>query len=90
MDEYRLVKVVWKDIQGLDETWVDMDEVSEFEPVSVETVGWIVMEGEEYITLLSSLSTDKTFGGSITSIPRGCIDSIVLVSQSQECFGEKI
>ena len=41
MLEYRLVKVVWKDIQGLDETWVDIGDVSDFEPVSVETVGWI-------------------------------------------------
>ena len=90
MDEYRLVKVVWKDIQGLDETWVDMNEVSEFEPVSIETVGWIVVDGEEYITLLSSLSTDQTFGGSVTSIPKGCVESVVLVSELSECFDEKI
>ena len=90
MDEYRLVKVVWKDIQGIDETWVDMDEVSEFEPVSVETVGWVVVDGEEYLTLLSSLSTDQTFGGSITSIPKGCVESVVLVSELSECFDEKI
>lgn len=90
MDEYRLVKVVWKDIQGLDETWVDMEEMSDFEPVSVETVGWIVVEGSEYITLLSSLSTDQTFGGSITSIPRGCVESVRLVTEVSECFDEKI
>ena len=64
MVEYRLVKVVWKDIQGLDETWV--------------------------ITMLSSLSADKTFGGSVTSIPKGCVESIVLVSEASECFDEKI
>tara|TARA_R100001460_G_scaffold2262_4_gene7481 strand:+ start:3126 stop:3398 length:273 start_codon:yes stop_codon:yes gene_type:complete len=90
MDEYRLVKVVWKDIQGLDETWVDMGDMSQFEPVSVETVGWIVVESKEYITVLSSLSADKTFGGSVTSIPKGCVDYISPVCFGQECFGEKI
>ena len=90
MVEYRLVKVVWKDIQGLDETWVSLEDMSEFEPVSIETVGWIVVESKEYITMLSSLSADKTFGGSITSIPKGCVESIVLVSEASECFDEKI
>ena len=90
MDEYRLVKVVWKDIQGLDETWVDISDVLEFEPVSIETVGWIVVESEEYYTILSSLSADKTFGGSITSVPKGCVESIVLVSDFSGCFEEKI
>ena len=90
MLEYRLVKVVWKDIQGLDETWVDIGDVSDFEPVSVETVGWIIVESDEYLTLLSSLSADKTFGGSITSIPKGCIESMVMVSEVSECFDKKI
>jgi len=90
MVEYRLVKVVWKDIQGLDETWVDMETMSDFEPVSVETVGWIVVESKEYVTLLSSLSVDQTFGGSITSIPKGCIESMVLVSEVPEGFDKKI
>lgn len=90
MVDYRLVKVVWKDIQGLEDTWETLEEICELEPVSIETVGWIVVESEEYITMTSSLSTDKTFGGSVTAIPKGCVESIVVVSEVSGCFDKKI
>ena len=80
MDEYRLVKVIWKDIQGIEGPWVDFQEASEITPVTVETVGWVVVEDSKFVTLVSSLEAQKTFCGSITSIPKGCILSMTLVS----------
>ena len=90
MDAYRLVKVVWKDIQGLEATWSSLEEIEEMAPVSIETLGWIIKEDESHLTMVSSLAADETFAGSVTSIPKGCIEDIRLVSESQECFGEKI
>lgn len=90
MSDHRLVKVVWRDIQGLEDTWETLEEIRELSPVSIETVGWIIVESEEYITMTSSLSTDKTFGGSVTAIPKGCIDSVVVVSEASGCFDKKI
>lgn len=88
--EYRLVKVTWKDIEGYEGAWMSMDDIEESSPVTIETLGWIVVEDESYITMVSSLSLDQSFGGSVTAIPRGCVESIVLVSELSECFDEKI
>ena len=90
MIEYRLVKVVWKDIQGLEATWSSLEEIEEMAPVSIETLGWIIKEDESHLTMVSSLAADQTFAGSVTSIPKGCVEDIRLVSVCQECFGEKI
>ena len=77
MKSYPLVLVKWADIQSHDGPWVDMDEIPEFTPVLVETCGWVVTDEEDYITLVSTLSDDKTFTGSVCSIPKGCIKSVV-------------
>ena len=73
---FPLVKVRWEDIQSHDGPWVDMEEIPEYTPVTVETVGWIITDHEKYITLVSTLSDDQTFTGSVCSIPKGCILSI--------------
>ena len=76
MKQYPLVKVRWQDIQSHDGPWVDMEEVPEYTPVTVETVGWIITDHDKYITLVSTLSDDQTFTGSVCSIPKGCIEFI--------------
>ena len=72
-----LVLVRWADIQSHDGAWVDMEEIPEYTPVVVETVGWIITNAPDYITLVSSLSDDKTFTGSVCLIPRGCIEATI-------------
>ena len=63
-------------MQSHDGPWGDMAEIPEYTPVVVETVGWIITDAEDYITLVSTLSDDKTFTGSVCSLPKGCIKSI--------------
>ena len=62
-----------------------MKEIPEYMPVVVETAGWIVTDAKDYITLVSTLSDDKEFTGSVCSIPKGCINSIhnILVQKSE-------
>lgn len=78
--QYPLVLIRWADIQSDDGPWVDMSEIPEYMPVVVETSGWLVTDGEDYITLVSTLSDDKEFTGSVCSIPKGCIQSVVELS----------
>lgn len=83
MKEYPLVLVNWSDIQSDDGPWVDMKEIPEYMPVVVETAGWLITDAEKYITLVSTLSEDKEFTGSVCSIPKGCINSVrEIVSES--------
>lgn len=80
---YSLVKVTWQDILGLEGTWVDLEEAAAVTPVTVVTVGYVIVEDEQFVTLASSLEVEKSFCGSVTSIPRGCILSMLLVSDWQ-------
>ena len=81
--EYRLVKVIWRDIQGHDGAWVDCDDIlDDYEPVTVYTVGWILKEDDEFLTIVSSLSADQTFAGNVNAIPRGCVQSVFLITLS--------
>ena len=83
---FNLVIVRWDDIQSHDGAWVDMEEIPEYTPVTVETVGWIITDDEKYITLVSTLSDDQTFTGSVCSIPKGCIQSV----RNLGCLDRKI
>mgnify|MGYP003649286238 CR=1 FL=1 len=85
MISYDLVVVRWSDIQSHDGPWVDMEEIPQYTPVTVETVGWIITDHEKYITVVSTLSDDQTFTGSVCSIPKGCIESVKVL-----CFDSKI
>ena len=76
MISYDLVMIRWKDIQSHDGPWMVIEEIPEFKPVTVETVGWIITDHEQYVTIVSTLSDDQTFTRSVCSIPRGCIESI--------------
>ena len=89
VSSYPLVLVKWVDIQSHDGPWVDMEEASEYAPVVVETVGWIITDAEDYITLVSTLSDDNTFTGSVCSIPKGCIKSTTpLRGETRETLSE--
>jgi len=83
---FNLVIVRWDDIQSHDGAWVDMEEIPEYTPVTVETVGWVITDDEKYITLVSTLSDDQTFAGSVCSIPKGCIQSV----RNLVCLDRKI
>ena len=78
MTEFSMVIIHWIDISSHDGAWMDLCEAQTFEPIEVQTCGWVVKETPEYVTVVSSLSPkkDDAVAGSINAIPRGCIQSI--------------
>lgn len=73
-----LAIVRWIDISSHDGAWMDYSDAENLKPISVDTVGWIIKETNEYIVIVSSLSPEdgETVTGSVNAIPRGCIQSI--------------
>ena len=65
----KIVVIVWKDIISRSDWVGTISEIKEeMEPILCVTVGWIVQQNKEKITVADSFTKDHTFGG-ITSIP---------------------
>jgi len=77
-----LVKLAWKDIIRPEETWLFKDDVLKLRPAIIVTVGWIVDERPESLTIASSIGDDHQLGD-INCIPR----SVII---SRENLGESI
>ena len=70
------VLVKWVDIASHDGAWMDLEEAKAFKPLVVETCGWIVVDTDDYITVVSSRSSEGEVTGSVNSIPKGCVVGI--------------
>lgn len=69
----RLVVVVWKDIISRADWAGEIDEIlGDIEPILCLTVGWIIRDDDETLTLADSATRDKTYGG-LTSIPKSVV-----------------
>jgi hypothetical protein len=72
----KVTVIVWKDIISMSDWVGTISEIKEeIEPILCVTVGWIVENTKEKITVADSFTTDYTFGG-LTSIPTQCVVSI--------------
>lgn len=71
----QLVQISWKDIIRPDETWLFKDDVIKLRPAVITTVGWVVDERAESLTIASSMGDDQQLGD-INCIPRSVIISI--------------
>jgi len=80
---FPLVHVTWKDITGFEQSWISLEEVKEVHLVTVHTVGWVILDNDDFLTMVSSLFADETEAGSVTSIPKGCVVCIESIKDSK-------
>ena len=74
----KMVFVEWYDTAGFDNGWHTLGQVQDAATLAVYSLGWLVKDEKEYITIVSSMSLQdnpKCLGDSC--IPRGCIKRIV-------------
>ncbi len=67
------VEVYWRDIVS-DSRWASLDDVRTREPVACTTLGYLIRDTADTVTLSHTLSGDD---GDYTTIPRGCITRVV-------------
>lgn len=71
----RLVLVVWLDAVSEDASgWKSLDLIRKQRPPRIESVGWVLCENDEFITLVSSKDNEDCDGD--VTIPSGMIISI--------------
>jgi hypothetical protein len=75
MDGRTLVRVVWVDTVGWRAGWADADAVAGLEPITCETVGWLVRETKDAITVTDTIASNGHCQAP-QAIPRCCIRRI--------------
>ena len=81
--KYRLIRIRWMDIIRPDATWMFPEELKTLEPAKITTVGWIVDETSEQITIASSLGDDRQLGD-INCIPKSVVQTIEDLGETYE------
>ena len=83
---YKIVKVEWEDITGNTEPWYTIEDALELEPAHMTTVGWLISNKDNYITVSSTLGTKKE-ASDINCIPRSVIIKIEEISINENDKG---
>lgn len=74
-----LLLVDWIDITGNDEKpWMTLEEAQAFTPAPMTTVGFLIRETPDFLTLCSTLGQEEA--GNLNCIPKGCIKSKKTIS----------
>ena len=70
----------WTDTtgQGDQQTWLSSGEVAEMQPCEMVTVGYLLVDDEDYIVVAATRSTDPEDDafGNVNAIPKCCITSV--------------
>jgi hypothetical protein len=82
MTKYKMVSVSWVDSQVASFTWCHVDEIQQ-EIAMVETVGFLILETKEILTIAGSVSEKEdsvTSVSSVINIPKCCIKRRKIIS----------
>ena len=70
----RLISVKWLDHSGFGR-WVEKEQLMSAKPVVIQSVGWLVQETEDYVTIAASEDTEGKFND-CNIIIRSCIQEM--------------
>ena len=81
---FPLVKITWLDATDIETGWLSLQEIKDKTLVSVESVGWIVEESEEKLTLIACWDESDQNGGRGVVIPKPWIVNRKKLEMCQE------
>lgn len=91
-----LIMVKWLDILGEDQSpWSTLDEAKELKPAPITSIGKLLEDNDEYLTIAASWDDESELVGNVNCIPKGVIREVSRVGvvdpdQNSGNFGEKI
>lgn len=77
-EDYSVIKVTWVDSTSV-EPWLEIDVVLGFEPCTIETVGIMIADEDEFITLVQSIGYEESQVANSLMIPKPCIQDITIL-----------
>jgi hypothetical protein len=75
----KIVEVIWNDSKGVTSGWEPKDELEQLKPVHINSVGYLLEDREDYVTILQSDSADEVVGR--MTIPKGCIRDMNVIRE---------
>ena len=75
-NQYKHALVIWLDIAGRDDAWMEISDARGLKPARMITSGWILKDVEDHIVVASSLDTQEGLAGNVNAIPRCVIQTI--------------
>ncbi len=72
----KIVIVEWLDACCDDDVWKSLDKVRKQKPVTVRTVGYLVKDEPDFVSVVNSIVLDDGMCGGDNTIPRGMIKSM--------------
>lgn len=81
----KLVKLTWMDhVSFTKNNWHDKEDLEKLSPTEFNTVGWVIHETKDYITLVSTKTTDDEgpFAGEFTIVKKAVIKKETLDEDS--------
>ncbi len=76
ISDQKPVRITWLDITSQTDPWIDIDDAMEMKPAIMISVGWIVKENIDFVTLASTVDTEEELVGDVNCIPRPTIMNI--------------
>lgn len=73
-----LVQVFWWDTLECPSGWHEKEEILDYKPSLIESVGWVITDNSEHLTLIADRANeeDDNVIGRCQVIPQGCIKKI--------------
>jgi len=68
--------VEWSDTTSIQGAWSTAEDVKNIRPTLIKTVGEIIHNDDDYVTIVGSTGTDGEYGD-VNCIPRNCIVKIL-------------
>ena len=75
--------ITWKDTTAIEEAWSDEDDIASLRPLSVITVGKVIHQTDDYVTIAGTVGVDDPDYGDVTCIPMGCIQHMIELEEPQ-------
>lgn len=85
-NKYRMVLVRWVDVTKFSIGWVDRENAKDFFPMQIASLGWLVDEAPDHITLSPQITLEEGDDRctDLCVIPRGCITSMLEIPELGE------
>jgi hypothetical protein len=71
----KIVRVLWTDSQGHG-GWMDVSEAKKDLPLVVESVGYLITDTDDHVTIVQSITDEEDRVADSITIPRICIHSV--------------
>lgn len=82
IDLNQKMMVKWLDITSQSEPWISLEEAISMKPAVMVSLGWIIKETLEYITIASTVDTEEELVGDVNCIPRLVIIEMIPLSST--------